>query len=645
MSTLNNLALIVSGISCVLAALLLLLVLWLEWRSAAHILSALLTLSAIIWYSGLLLGHTGSAVEIAPLVTVGVRLAEFGFAGLCMTLYLFAAVLSGSTGRFFLWTAFAGVVVVSSYQAFLIYIATDPLYEIAADGTLVYVYDPLWSLTYVLLAAATILVIWQRHRKIADPLLRTGLLITALGILIEVISPQFRERGLSLLTGIGGVLLISYAQMRLQIVRPLAGREAELRAFRDVGLAITSRLRLDEALRTIAVQAAAMLHADGAAIFLRQGAALELVAVYNMPERLVGHRLALDAGLAGKVATEQRTRQVEDYRRDWRGTADMPYAREAFGAVVAVPLIFDQDTLGTLLVVENPQGKRFDRGDIRLLELLGPQAAVAIANSRLFEKQQELDRLKNQMIRMTSHDLKNPLFAAMQHVELLQESLQDAQAIASREQVSAAFAQVSAEMHSDVITIWTQLERMSRIIRGILDMERIQSGTPTYESFDIGAVISSAIAELHDQAVGQQISLSAELPAEVPWIIGDRHYVMQALSNLIENALKFTPKAGIVVVSAEVAADVLICHVRDNGIGLTDEAQARIFERFYRAHQHYPGWEQVSGSGLGLSLVKAVADAHGGRVWLESAVGQGTTFHLALPLAGPDQGADTPISA
>jgi signal transduction histidine kinase len=632
MSTLNVLSLIASGVGLALAALMLLLVIWLEWRSTANILHALFTLSAVIWYSGLLLGRTGAAINVPEMVTFGVRLGEFGFAGFCMAMYLLTAVLSGGTGRFFLWTAVIGVLIVTGYQAFLVYIAADPLYEATADGTLIYAYEPLWSLMYGLLAAATIFVIWQRRRKIADQLLRAGFVIAAFGALIEVISPQFRGRGLSLLTGAMGVLIINYAQIRLQIVRPLAGREDELRAFRDVGLAITSRLRLDEALKTIAAQAAAMLHADGAAIFLRHGTALELVAVHNMPERLIGHRLILSEGLAGKVITEQRTSRVEDYRRDWRGTIDMPYARESFGAVIAVPLIFDQDALGTLLVIENPLGKRFDRGDVRLLELLGPQAAVAIANSRLFEQQQELDRLKNQMIRMTSHDLKNPLFAAMQHVELLQDELEDAAILIHEQGLEDIF---TAEMRADTKTIWTQLARMNRIIRGILDMERIQSGTPTYESFDAAEIIALAVSELKDQAQAQQITLNADVPADLPWVIGDRHYLMQALTNLIENAIKFTPKLGTVTVSAEIAADALIWHVRDSGIGISAEAQTRIFERFYRAHQNYPGWEQVSGSGLGLSLVKAVADAHGGRVWLDSAVGEGTTFHLSLPLAGP----------
>ncbi len=564
-----------------------------------------------------------AGIGAEPTLTgVGAWLAEFGFALLCVGLYLFVVVLSGGISSRLLWLAVPGMALLIGYRAFLFAISAAPVYTAAGDGPPLYGYEPLWAVLYALMALAALAVIWQRRRKLPDVLLRIGLSTAAVGILLEVISPQLRQRALSLDVVVGGVLLIAYAQVRLQIVRPLAGRADELRGFRDVGLAITSRLQLDEALKTIATQAATMLHADGAAIFLRDGQMLGLAAVYNMPERLVGHRLALGEGLAGKVASERRVSRVEDYRRDWRGTPDMPYARQSFGAAVAVPLVFDGDVLGVLIVIENPYGKRFVRDDVSLLEMLGPQAAVAIANSRLFEKQQELDRLKTQMIRMTSHDLKNPLFAAMQHVELLQDE---------------GTNKLTVEMRADLGTVWTQLERMNRIIRGILDVERVQSGKPAYESFEMGELIRAAASELRDQAAARGVELQTELPADLPLMVGDRHYLLQALVNLIENAIKFTPPPGSVHIGVECIDGHAIWHVSDTGVGIPPEAQSRIFERFYRAHQNYPGLEQVSGSGLGLSLVKAVTDAHGGRVWLESAVGQGTTFHIALPLTAPKE--------
>ncbi len=621
MPVISLVSLVVGGVSLLLASIMLLLVLWQDSRIQTNIFCGLFTAATVSWFIGMLVGRVAAYIGgPTALIDLGVRLAEAGFTAACVTLYLFAVVLTGGQGRFFLRTALASAVVVLGYQLFISYFATGPLYQQLEDGTLLYTYGPIWSLLYGFFAVAAAFIIWQRQRKVADPLLRLGVWGYVVGVLAELIAPQLRNRSIPLIICAPSILLIAYALVRTQIIQPLTGRESQLKGFRDVGLAITSRLRLDEVLRTIATQAADMLHADGAAIYLNQGSALELAAVHNMPAQFIGQQLALGEGLAGQVALDRRVSQLEDYRRDWTGTPDMQYAREAFGAVVAVPLVFGDDVMGVLIVVENPQGKRFDREDVRLLEMLGPQAAVAIINSRLFEKQQELDRLKNQMIRMTSHDLKNPLFSAMSHIELLQEEGEDI---------------LTDEMKADIRTTWTQLQRMNRIIRGILDLERVQSGTPAYEEFSVAEMIDLAASELADQAQNQKIELKTELSSELPSIIGDRHYLVQAVVNLIENAIKFTLPGGCVRLSAEQVNDHVILHVADTGVGIPPEAQARIFERFYRAH--HPGMEQVSGTGLGLSLVKAVADAHGGRIWLDSKVGQGTTFHVALPIKGPKE--------
>jgi len=215
---------------------------------------------------------------------------------------------------------------------------------------------------------------------------------------------------------------------------------------------------------------------------------------------------------------------------------------------------------------------------------------------------------------MTSHDLKNPLSAAMFHVELLQE------------EGEGIFTE---EMRDDIGTIWAQLQRMNRIIRGILDLERVQAGTLNYEECSIEQLTETSIREFASQAAKKGVTLRSAIMPDLPPVVGDRHQLLQAIGNLIENAVKFTLDGGTVTVSAEQAEDHVLIHVTDTGVGISSEAQPHVFERFYRAY--HPGMEQVSGTGLGLSLVKAVIDAHKGRIWLESEVGKGTTIHLILP--------------
>lgn len=736
MSTVNTITLVVNSITIAISLVLLALLLWQDSRTPANLTFGAFLLMVMLWSSGTLLSRFTAFVSGAgPLTEMGARLLEIGFTGSCVALYFFTVLLSGGQGRQFKRLAIVALLVIAAYQILLTFFDAAPVYEIHEDGTFTYAYSTISTVMYLSFTLTTLLVGWQRKRKIKGLRLLTGIYGFCIGMLIELVSPQLRSRGIGIDVCAVSALVISYAMVRAQIIEPLAGRANQLQAVRDVGLAITSRVRLEEVLSTIAGQAAGILQADGAAIFLNRGGTLELAAVHNLPSTFLQQRLAMGDGLAGKVAALRQSSRVENYRRDWSGIPDMPLAKETFGSVVASPLIFADEVMGVLFVVEGQYGKRFDREDMRLLELLGPQAAVAISNSRLFERQhaltseleaaktqletlltstenpvialnrrlevifanpaatelmdgkslsgrsiydiaspammprnpfqalrelhrqrvhtyelfikdrtylchlallgrprpqgyvavlndisqlKELDRLKSQMIRMTSHDLKNPLAAAMWLVELLEEEGADI---------------FTDEIREDIRTIWAQLQRMNRIIRGILDLERIQSGSPIYEDFSVERLIQTSIQEFADQATKRNIDLRANIPATLPTISGAYQYLTQALANLIENAVKFTASGGKVTVSAEENSTHVIIHIADTGIGIPLEAQPRVFERFFRAE--HPGMEQISGTGLGLSLVKSVVEAHKGQIWLESVINQGTTFHLALPLRQP----------
>jgi signal transduction histidine kinase len=732
MSDANTVALVINSLTIALALPMLMLLLWQDSRSGVNLFFGLLMVMVIVWSTGMLLGRISAYVgNLTSLTEWGVRLLQIGFTGASVGLYLFAVILSGGQGRFFTRLAVLAILVVLAYQGFIAFSTVAPAFDVQPDGTLRYSFGSAATVIYASFVLMTLAVTWQRRRKIRDRGLVIGIFGFGLGVLVELISPELRNRSIGIDLSAVSSLVMSYSMVRVQIIEPLAGRANQLKAVRDVGLAITSHVRLEEVLRTIAGQAAEILQANGAAIFLNQGGTLELAAVHNMPQAFVGQRLAMGEGLAGRAAVTRQSARVEDYRRDWTGQADMPFAKETFGAVIAAPLIFADEVMGVLVVIEGPQGRRFDREDVRLVDLLGPQAAVAITNSRLFERQRgltdeleaaknqletvltstenpvialnrrceiifanpaaaelfdsqsltgrrireiaptsilptnpglalrelnqrrvyiyevtirertylchvgllgrpraqgfvavlnditqlkELDRIKNQMIRMTSHDLKNPLSAAMFHIELLQEE---------------GAGLFTDEMREDINTVWTQLHRMNRIIRGILDLERVQSGTLTFEECVVGDIIRSSAHEFEDQAAKRGVKLLIDVPDSLPTVTGDRQQLVQAVSNLIENAVKFTLEGGTVRVSAERIEDQVVIHVADTGIGIPPEAQPRVFERFFRAK--HPGAEQISGTGLGLSLVKAVIDAHKGRIWLESEVNKGTTMHLVLP--------------
>jgi signal transduction histidine kinase len=626
-------ALVITSVTILISLVMLLLILWQDSRSTLNLTFALFLGMVMTWASGTLLSRF-AAFAGAPttLIATGVRLLEVGFTGACVMLYLFTMILTGGQGRQFTRVAAVSIGLVVSYQIVMALTSPAPAFSVRDDGTLVYAFNAFGAVLYATFTLATALMAWQRRRKIKGRWALPGIYGFCIGILIELISPELRHRAIGIDISALSTLVISYAMLRIQIIEPLAGRATQLQAVRDVGLAITSRLRLEEVLSTIAGQAAEILQADGAAIFLNRGARLDLAAVHNMPSAFLGSSLALGEGLAGKVAATRQSIRVEDYRRDWTGETDMPYAREAFGAVVGVPLMFAGEVMGVLVVIAGVHGKRFDRDDARLLELLGPQAAVAITNSRLFERQRalteeleaaikhlrELDEQKTQMIQMTSHQLKNPLQAATVSLELLQD---DGDHL------------FTEQMRRDARGVWDSLHRMERIVHNILNLESIQSGRLVYDECGIDQVIHAVAHDYQEQANRGGLILSVEIAEPLSTITGNRHYLTQALANLVENAIKFTPPGGRVTIQAHNAPESVVISVTDTGIGIPAEMLSRVFERFFRARQ--PGTDHISGSGLGLSLVKAVIDAHGGRVWLESRAGEGTTFYLALPIRQP----------
>jgi len=184
-------------------------------------------------------------------------------------------------------------------------------------------------------------------------------------------------------------------------------------------------------------------------------------------------------------------------------------------------------------------------------------------------------------------------------------------------------------MARDVNTIWTQLQRMNQIISGILNLERIQSGAMIVEPCALDQILRNAVQEFEPQALKNGVQIHVDIPVELPSFSGNGRDLTQAINNVVENAVKYTENGGTIKVRAEVVGGQILIHVQDTGIGIAYDDQPRIFEQFFRSSNSTV--QAIDGSGLGLSLVKAVIEAHEGRIWLESELDKGTVIHIALP--------------
>ena len=176
--------------------------------------------------------------------------------------------------------------------------------------------------------------------------------------------------------------------------------------------------------------------------------------------------------------------------------------------------------------------------------------------------------------------------------------------------------------------------RLARIADDLLVLSRAESGEAHPVPLDLRETIHEACSHFMTQAERRRISISLRVPP-LPPLFADRDQVLQVLTNLIDNAVKYTPEGGSVWVQAEEQRGAIAIQVGDTGIGIPEQDIARIFERFYRVDKARS--RELGGTGLGLSIVKNIVEAHGGRVWAESSVGQGSLFNIVLPRVEPNQ--------
>jgi signal transduction histidine kinase len=242
-----------------------------------------------------------------------------------------------------------------------------------------------------------------------------------------------------------------------------------------------------------------------------------------------------------------------------------------------------------------------------------------IANVRDISRFREADRLKNTFVSMVSHELKTPVTIIQGYAETLNRP----DAKWNRD-----------EMREGLSVIAEETQRLSRLIDDLLDVSRLQAGMPSLQMEDVAldALAERVIERFKPQT--EEHELSIRFPSEFPAVRGDPGRLEQVLDNLVSNALKYSPGGGPVVVRGRVRSNEVVVTVTDEGIGIPATEQGRIFEPFYRVDGSLR--RETSGAGLGLYLAKAIVEAHGGRIWVESKPGEGSCFFFALPRKGQE---------
>jgi signal transduction histidine kinase len=405
-----------------------------------------------------------------------------------------------------------------------------------------------------------------------------------------------------------------------ELLRDQLGRRVDvLEAAGRCARALGSSLELDEAFGAFIRELRAVVPFDRTAIVLAEGGSAQVMAASGLGAGEVfpaGTHRPLTASVMQEVLRGETV-----YREDM---SDLAYPEEeqlvglGLRCRVAAPLLAGARSIGMISVLRT-EPRSFADEEIELLSLLGRFVATAVQNIRAYdaerttvEELRRLSALRADFVSLVSHELRSPM----------------ATVIGSARTLQVRWRELKPEQRDSFLAlIADETNRLATLVGDVLDTSRIEAGTFNYvfDDVDLGELVREVTAAA---AVGQdEVPVSATLAETMPTIRADRERLRQVLANLVENAVKYSPSGGTVLVTTTPLNGRVVVDVRDQGSGIAAEDQTLIFEKFGRARSG----KTLPGTGLGLFIARSIAEAHGGTLDVRSAPGDGATFTLTLP--------------
>jgi len=410
----------------------------------------------------------------------------------------------------------------------------------------------------------------------------------------------------------------------------------ELEALGEVSQAVSSTLDLQKVLTTIVARAVDLSESDEGIIyeFDEHTQTFQSRATHKTaPEHLEAVQAApihLGEGAIGHAAVTRKPIQVADIRDEQEFVA--PQVRRVLvklglRSLLAIPLYREAQLLGGLLVFRRRLGD-FSDDLVNLLQTFANQSVLAIHNARLFQEIQDKSRQleiasehKSQFLANMSHELRTPLNAILGYTELIVDN-------------------IYGEVPDQIAGVLERVDRNGRhlltLINDVLDISKMEAGqlSLSFSDYSMEEIVSNVIAAVESLGDEKSLALKADVSPNLPLGKGDEQRITQVLLNLVSNAIKFTDE-GEIVVGVVVSGDAFEVSVVDTGIGISAADQKIIFDEFQQADGS--ATRAKGGTGLGLSIAKRIVEMHGGKLWVESVLGEGTTFSFTLPVKAEQQ--------
>ena len=394
-----------------------------------------------------------------------------------------------------------------------------------------------------------------------------------------------------------------------------------IRTLYEISKDVNASLDVHHTLNFIVGQAAMLTNARLALLFRSRENAGRLTAEvgYGPAEAATGTAMVtVGRGVIGRVAEtlEPARAQVVD-----PAELSEPFFMElGVRSVLAVPLLHKGRLQGVLSMMEKERGG-FTEEDQDLLESFASQAALALANAELYETARELERMKSEFVAVVSHEVRTPLTAIQGSLELV---------------LDDRYFKMADKMRELLTICQANVEKLHTLINEILDFSKLEANRLSLAFFpiDMVEVAREVVASMEGIAEPKSIRLRLDAGPEIPVIQADRMRVGQVLTNLLGNALKFTPEGGQVDLILDTHPDGgVVCVVSDTGPGIATHQMGKLFQKFQQLDSSMT--RKQGGTGLGLVISKGLVEGHGGRIWVESEVGVGSRFCFMLPERPP----------
>jgi GAF domain-containing protein len=463
------------------------------------------------------------------------------------------------------------------------------------------------------------------------PLLREGTVIGVIALQRKAVRP-FTEKQIDLVTTFADQAVIAIENVRLfeevqARTRELSRSIGELRTLGEVSQAVNSTVDLETVLTTIVAKATQLSNTEAGAIYVFDDPSQEfrLRATYGMDDKIIAairdHHIHIGETAIGRAVQQRMPIQIPDIQSDPSSVLDV-IVRAGFRALLTIPLLGADRIVGALVVRRKHPGE-FSNSTIDLLQTFAAQSVLAIQNARLFteveEKSQQLriaSQHKSQFLANMSHELRTPLNAILGYTELILDS-------------------VYGEMPEKARSVLDRVQRNGRhllgLINDVLDLSKIEAGQLilSLSDYSLKNVIQTVFGAVEPLAKEKQIALKVDVVRDLPQGHGDERRLTQVLLNLVGNAIKFTDGGEVSIKGSSTNGSFTVA-VCDTGPGISAADQAKLFQEFQQADNSIT--RKKGGTGLGLAISKRIIEMHGGRIWVESVVGRGSTFSFMLPV-------------